>query len=157
MKRSGTLKCELWYCPISSGPALSYSLFDNGDDFKSGIMDGMLNNKFHMNEISHKLFWPFEINQGIETFFENGSGDTVLLGRLLHSEIKLWLLSIGNYQRDRRLCNTGNRLSRFHLNIKRLPIIMMKFIFSWAWYSFYWAHRNVTGWKQTWPSLPTSL
>ena len=41
--------------------------FDNEDDFKSVIMEGILNDKFHMNEMSNKLFFSFEINQGIET------------------------------------------------------------------------------------------
>ena len=33
----------------------------------NAVMEGMLNNKFQMNEISNQLLCPFEINQGIET------------------------------------------------------------------------------------------
>ena len=35
MTKSDILKCDLWYCPISSGSMLPYNHFDNDDDFKS--------------------------------------------------------------------------------------------------------------------------
>ena len=47
-------------------PFVLYNHFDNDDDLKCAIMEGMLNNEFRISEISNKLFCPFEINQGIE-------------------------------------------------------------------------------------------
>ena len=52
---------------ICSGLALPYSRFDNDDDYECIIMEGVVNDKSHMNEMSNKLFCPFEINQEIET------------------------------------------------------------------------------------------
>ena len=123
MDRKDILKCDLWYCPICSGPILPYNHLDNDDDFKCAIMEGMLNNEFQISEISNKLFCPFEINQGIELpltemdpdmQFYSDSHYIQILNYDYYLEEK-FIKEIQDYSKKR------NHLSLFHLNIKSLP------------------------------------
>ena len=153
MNRDDILMCDLWYCPSCSGSVLPYNHFDFDDDFKCAVTEGMLNSKFKINEISNKLFCPFEINQGIVTPLSEMDPDMQFYSdshyiRNLHCDYYLE----ETFAKEVEDCSaTRNNLSFFHLNIKSLPKhydeleIFLKSLdhdFSFIWLTETWLDEN---------------
>ena len=162
---SAILKCDLWYCPVCSGSVLPWNHFDNDDDFKCAIMEGMLNCKFQLIDMRNKLFFPFEIDQGFETPLTEMDPDMHFYSNCHYFQnlnCDYYLEKI--YQRNKRLVNNRNSfIPLFTLASKVCSNIMMNYDnflkISWTWIFFYFscAQRNMVGWKQTWLlSYPSS-
>ena len=86
-------------------------------------MEGILNNKFYMNEMSDKLFCPFEINQGIETPLTEMDPDIQFYSDCHYiKNLNCDYYLEEKFQNEVKDCSpTGTHLSLFHLNIKSLP------------------------------------
>ena len=90
-------------------------------------MEGILNNKFHMNEMSNKLFCPLEINQGIETPLTEMDPDRQFYWDCHYiKNLNCDYYLEEKFQNEVKDCSpTGTHLSLFHLNIKSLANITM--------------------------------
>ena len=123
MNSDDILKCDLWYCPSCPGSVLPYNHFDCDDDFKCAVIEGMLYSKFKINEISNKLFCPFEINQGIETPLPEIDPDMQFYSNSHYIQnLNCDYYLEETFAKEVEDCSaTRNSLSFFHLNIKSLP------------------------------------
>ena len=97
-------------------------------------MEGILNNKFHMNEMSNKLFCPFAINQGIETPLTEMDPDIQFYSDCHYiKNLNCDYYPEEKFQNEVKDCSTtGTHLSLFHRNIKSLrkhydePVIFLE-------------------------------
>ena len=65
--RDDVVNCEPWYCPTCMKSIFVYNHYDDDDEFLSAILEGVIDSTARFHEMNSQIFYPFEINEFINT------------------------------------------------------------------------------------------
>ena len=128
MSREDVTQISYWYCSPCSSTIFPYNHFDDQDEFRSAVAEGMLDCSYKLHEMNKRLFVPFEINDDPPTSLTEVDPDIQFFQDTHYTKnincdyyIEDTFKKLTNKQCKHQDENQNTCLSLFHLNIKSLP------------------------------------
>ena len=121
---------DIWYCLECTQSIFPFNHYDEDEEFYHAIIECQLDCTFRLHEINSKIFFPFEINQDVDTYLGETDPDLQFYTEINHiqnTKCDYYVEDsfIKNYV-DVKDVSYDNNLSFFHLNVKVSQNIMMK-------------------------------